>query len=153
MNQVWLAAVSLAAVVVFAALALSGRKKMRRGGSQAVDFEAQIAELNGRAAKKREFMDRAAQARESVERIKETVKAKPKKKVVLSKGASARAPADEMPARLKTMLREFYETPSHRPPPPDPFDEEVKYLREFRARAAKGKGTQGKPHATRGVRG
>ena len=153
MNHVWPVAVALAAVAVFAARALSGRKKKRRGGSQAVDFEAQIAELNGCAAKKREFMDRAAQARESVERIKETVKAKPKKKFVLSKGTSAQAPADEMPARLKTMLREFYETPSRRPPPPDPFDEEVKYLREFRARAAKGKGVQGKPHATRGGRG
>lgn len=144
---------AFAAVAVGAALVLSGRRKLRRGGGPPVDFEAQIAELNGSAVKKREFMDRAAQARESAERIQEAVKAKPKKKIVLSKGASAPAPADEMPARLKTMLREFYETPSRRPPPPDPFDEEVKYLKEFRARAAKAKAPRGKPNATRDVRG
>ena len=109
-------------------------------GSGPVDFEAQIAEINASAERRRAILTQIAREKEAGARASAQLKALRSKKIASQKavrklGQVPRAPVVKRPgpSRLKEMAEDFYEPDPTRRPQLDPWKEEAEFIKGFRA--------------------
>ena len=110
-------------------------------GSEPVDFEAQIAEINASAERRRAILTQIAREKEAGARASAQLKALRSKKLASQKKAVRKlgqvpsAPAAKRPisSRLKEMAEDFYEPDPTRRPQLDPWEEEAEFIKSFRA--------------------
>ena len=110
-------------------------------GSEPVDFEAQIAEINASAERRRAILTQIAREKEAGARASAQLKALRSKKIAsqkavrkLSQVPSAPAAKRPISSRLKEMAEDFYEPDPTRRPQLDPWEEEAEFIKRFRAK-------------------
>ena len=110
-------------------------------GSEPVDFEAQIAEINASAERRRAILTQIAREKEASARASAQLKALRSKKLASRKtvrklGQVPSAPVVKrpIPSRLKEMAEDFYEPDPTRRPQLDPWEEEAEFIKRFRAK-------------------
>ena len=109
-------------------------------GGEPVDFEAQIAEINASAERRRAILTQIAREKEAGARASAQLKALRSKKIASQKavrklGQVPCAPVVKrpIPSRLKEMAEDFYEPDPTRRPQLDPWKEEAEFIKRFRA--------------------
>ena len=110
-------------------------------GSGPVDFEAQIAEINASAERRRAILTQIAREKEAGARASAQLKALRSKKIASQKAVrklgqvpSAPVVKRPIPSRLKEMAEDFYEPDPTRRPQLDPWEEEAEFIKRFRAK-------------------
>ena len=110
-------------------------------GSGPVDFEAQIAEINASAGRRRAILTQIAREKEAGARASAQLNALRSKKIASQKAVRKlcqvpSAPSAKRPvsSRLKEMAEDFYEPDPTRRPQLDPWEEEAEFIKRFRAK-------------------
>ena len=109
-------------------------------GGGPVDFEAQIAEINASAERRRAILTQIAREKEAGARASAQLKALRSKKIASQKAVrklgqvpSAPVVKRPIPSRRKEMAEDFYEPDPTRRPQLDPWEEEAEFIKSFRA--------------------